>query len=232
MQNIHTTPSARSPKLQQLSCITCRRRKVRCNRRDPCFNCVKAGIACVFPEPVRNSRKIRESSRTDLGHRLNRLEDLVQGLQNPTYSDSGTVRSITTSFQECPYLDTDPREAPQKQGSPEEFGRLAVDHGCGRYISNRLWASVCDQVGILSMFPLFLIVVNSSRLTSCVRYWSRRIIVLVNIYLRAVTNKVMITTTTASSSGLTPLHTRSQIIIRQRDSYRSCGRNMCRMSHH
>lgn len=152
MQNTLTTPVARSPELQQLSCTTCRHRKVRCNRRDPCLNCVKAGIPCVFPKPARNLRRIRESSRTDIGHRLKQLEDLVRDLQHPIYSDVDGIGPTAagsgqaTVVEKCPYLETDPRLMPQKHGTHEEFGRLVVDHGCGRYISNRLWASLSDQV--------------------------------------------------------------------------------------
>lgn len=37
-----------------ISCIPCRRRKVRCNRRKPCNWCVKNGLKCEFPTKFRN----------------------------------------------------------------------------------------------------------------------------------------------------------------------------------
>lgn len=37
-----------------ISCIPCRRRKVRCNRRKPCSFCVKNGLKCEFPTKFRN----------------------------------------------------------------------------------------------------------------------------------------------------------------------------------
>ncbi|KAH6876714.1 fungal-specific transcription factor domain-containing protein [Thelonectria olida] len=41
------------------SCVTCRRRKVKCDKAVPCANCVRHGVACVFPPPGRSRRKPR-----------------------------------------------------------------------------------------------------------------------------------------------------------------------------
>ncbi|KZN93739.1 putative transcriptional regulatory protein [Penicillium chrysogenum] len=152
MQDTHAVPSARSPELQQLSCVTCRRRKVKCNRRDPCSNCVKTGIACVFPASARKFERASKPPKIDVIDRLKRLEDMVKNIQHPIFPETTSPpmdtagNGIVTAFEKCPFLDTDPRVARQKHGSPEEFGRLMVDNGCSRYISNRLWASLSDQI--------------------------------------------------------------------------------------
>jgi hypothetical protein len=47
------------------SCVTCRQRKVRCDKRAPCSNCRRADIACVFPSldrPPRWARRIKEAA--------------------------------------------------------------------------------------------------------------------------------------------------------------------------
>ncbi|RAO71254.1 uncharacterized protein BHQ10_007266 [Talaromyces amestolkiae] len=62
------------------SCVTCRRRKVRCNKREPCSNCVKAGIECVFPGPGRAPRKQRRPPDVEVLSRLRRLEGVVESL--------------------------------------------------------------------------------------------------------------------------------------------------------
>lgn len=48
----------------------------------------------------------------------------------------------------CPdYADADPRNVhPRKLG--QEFGRLVVDDGKSRYVSNRFWASLGDEVSM------------------------------------------------------------------------------------
>lgn len=37
-----------------ISCIRCRRRKIKCNKRDPCNQCVGKGLTCEFPAKFRN----------------------------------------------------------------------------------------------------------------------------------------------------------------------------------
>ena len=82
------TPSAA---LNPRSCVTCRRRKVRCDKYMPCGNCRKAHIQCVFPAPGRAPRRPRikdpnappkQSSEREieLMKRLRKLEGIVEDL--------------------------------------------------------------------------------------------------------------------------------------------------------
>lgn len=176
-------PSARS-------CITCRRRKVRCNKRSPCSNCVRAGIDCVFPPPGRAPRKSKRPPDSELLSRLRRLEGVIEHLSGAKAknSESGGSRSSLSptrvaadqAFQSvstavpttlasasapglapapiasiaaagsaapnsaCPF-ENDPK-APVTQNFENEFGRLVIDEGKSRYVSNRLWASLGDEV--------------------------------------------------------------------------------------
>lgn len=53
--------SASNAKLR--SCVTCRRRKVRCDKVSPCSHCRRANIACVFPSDDRPPRWARRLER-------------------------------------------------------------------------------------------------------------------------------------------------------------------------
>ncbi|GAB7350167.1 hypothetical protein MBLNU459_g0832t1 [Dothideomycetes sp. NU459] len=69
--------------LNPRSCVTCRKRKVKCDKLHPCSNCARAHIECVFPTPGRAPRKARKVSDTrdaELLARLRRLEGVVKGL--------------------------------------------------------------------------------------------------------------------------------------------------------
>lgn len=47
----------------------------------------------------------------------------------------------------CPFEESDPTKlAPNK--FENEFGRLVIDEGRSRYVSNRLWTSLGDEVDI------------------------------------------------------------------------------------
>jgi hypothetical protein len=47
------------PFLSVRSCVTCRRRKVKCDKVIPCANCARHGSKCVFPPPGRARPKPR-----------------------------------------------------------------------------------------------------------------------------------------------------------------------------
>ncbi|KAI2626791.1 fungal-specific transcription factor domain-containing protein [Xylaria nigripes] len=84
----YATPSAT---LNPRSCVTCRRRKVRCDKYMPCGNCRKAQIQCVFPAPGRAPRRPRAKDpnappkhtserEMELMKRLRKLEGIVEDL--------------------------------------------------------------------------------------------------------------------------------------------------------
>ncbi|KAF7713561.1 Fungal Zn(2)-Cys(6) binuclear cluster domain-containing protein [Penicillium ucsense] len=59
------------------ACDTCHSRKVRCDRRAQCANCVDAGIECLRLRPERPSRPQKPAIICSLGERLLRLEKAV-----------------------------------------------------------------------------------------------------------------------------------------------------------
>ena len=71
--------------LNARSCVTCRRRKVKCDKQVPCTNCKKAQSQCVFPAPGRAPRRPRQGKvvterEAELLKRLRRLEGVVEEL--------------------------------------------------------------------------------------------------------------------------------------------------------
>ncbi|KAH9905119.1 hypothetical protein F4778DRAFT_769865 [Xylariomycetidae sp. FL2044] len=59
------------------SCVLCQNRKVRCDKKKPCSNCVKAGVECrvVPPQPPRRRKK--RVPEKDLVERLRKYEALL-----------------------------------------------------------------------------------------------------------------------------------------------------------
>ncbi|KAL6229910.1 hypothetical protein BDW75DRAFT_234842 [Aspergillus navahoensis] len=79
-------PAPHHDSLTLRSCITCRRRKVRCNKRSPCSNCVRAGVECIFPPPGRAPRSLKRppAENAELLSRLRQLENIVEAaIANP-----------------------------------------------------------------------------------------------------------------------------------------------------
>lgn len=143
-----------SSSLNPRSCVTCRRRKVRCDKKNPCNNCTKAGIECVFPGPGRAPRKPRKPQDTELLARLRRLEGVVQSLGAQVDEDGGISptdrkKSAPSVPEPAPrgYTDTDPKKITKPPN--KEFGRLVIEEGRSRYVSNSFWASLGDEVCLI-----------------------------------------------------------------------------------
>lgn len=64
--------------LKSYSCLTCRQRKVKCDRRNPCSNCIKAQIQCSFVAPTRGKRKRTKPHKEGLHAKLQRYEELLK----------------------------------------------------------------------------------------------------------------------------------------------------------
>lgn len=76
----NTTESAPSENLKPYACVTCSRRKVRCDKREPCSTCRKSGIECIFRAPAPPQARKRRAPETILLERLQRAEDLLKGM--------------------------------------------------------------------------------------------------------------------------------------------------------
>ncbi|KAL8685372.1 MAG: hypothetical protein Q9218_007800 [Villophora microphyllina] len=65
--------------LQPHSCAICQRRKVKCDRIDPCTNCIKHRVQCEYRSPAPPRRRKRTSPDPDVHAKLKRYEDILQG---------------------------------------------------------------------------------------------------------------------------------------------------------
>lgn len=167
--NLHrnSTPGASPPNPR--SCTTCRKRKVRCDKKYPCASCLKTRSVCVFPGPGRAPRRSRKPQDAELMARLKRLEGVVQSLNNMPPSE-GEVELPVPAVQDKPNnclstLETLEnggclaREILKKDSPPpglvKEFGRLSVEGGRSAYVSNRFWVSLSEEVSEQGISVLF-----------------------------------------------------------------------------
>jgi hypothetical protein len=122
------------------SCVTCRRRKVRCNKQQPCSNCVSHRMLCEFPSFNRQKRrrKVDKPKEDVLLQQLRRLETMVEqiGQDGSVGTTSGTTDGETPA---SPRLVGEATGPPSTQGLQESqltdsFGKLLVDEdGKSRY---------------------------------------------------------------------------------------------------
>ncbi|KAL8913249.1 MAG: hypothetical protein Q9171_001896 [Xanthocarpia ochracea] len=171
-QNSNSPPTngtSSAPQPNPRSCVTCRKRKVRCDKRHPCSNCNRAGIECVFPGPGRAPRRSRKPLDAELLARLRRLEGVVQhlgqnldeerengedGVQDDAMPTNDTDASLPKSPKEekkkiptsCGLFNGPEPRKKSVDGVAREFGRLVVDEGRSRYVSNKFWNSLGEEI--------------------------------------------------------------------------------------
>lgn len=69
-----------SPRQRPVSCQSCRARKLRCSRTQPCTNCVSRNISCTWEHPVlpaSSATTPSPSTNSDIIERLERIESLL-----------------------------------------------------------------------------------------------------------------------------------------------------------
>ena len=170
--NTTSSSGSGSSSLNPRSCVTCRRRKVKCDKRHPCSNCTRAHIECIYPAPGRAPRKVKKPADGDLMDRLKRLEGIVQSLEpeiEEQHNTNGSSRqdsrseepSTLSSSEEKAWSPAPPfnenlhvagvpswseTKDSMRNGLENRFGRLVVHEGKSRYVNNSFWASLSNEV--------------------------------------------------------------------------------------
>lgn len=110
--------------LQIWSCVLCRRRKVKCDRRNPCSNCTRNRVECHFPVTGRLPRrrdptiwKSPTEKQAELLNRLRRLESLVTELAAQVEDGPDKVQSILPGL--LPSVAGFPRSSETETANPE-----------------------------------------------------------------------------------------------------------------
>ncbi|CAD0082443.1 unnamed protein product [Aureobasidium vineae] len=99
MNTASVRPSAapQSPAAVPLSCTLCRKRKIKCDKQNPCSNCATSQKECI---PVVRARLPRgrnggrKGINSELRNRINRLEGLVQSLNSGLLPDNPDLDSL------------------------------------------------------------------------------------------------------------------------------------------
>lgn len=128
------------------SCVTCRRRKVKCDKKNPCSNCTKAGSACVFPAPGRAPRRPRQGGKVvsereaELLKRLRRLEGVVEELSGQVEIEA--VKHSPSSDNSS--LPKDGDSVDTQSGKTNTVRVVGMDEGSG---NRKAWLARSFRIG-------------------------------------------------------------------------------------
>ena len=123
-------PTKDTSSKSQPSCELCQRRKVRCDKGNPCSTCRRAGVKCEVSTRQRLPRGRnggRRKGDTDLKARIAKLENLVSNLSGDTAHNSNSPSSG---------LDHKCDEKPQREPSD----------GMSRYLGGSFWSNLTNEV--------------------------------------------------------------------------------------
>lgn len=120
------------------SCLTCARRKVRCDKSSPaCTTCRKARLDCEYQEPAPRKRKRKPVD--NLYARLERYEDILKRNGLLPGTESTTTSSVSNrADRQNPSADL--LRVPAKAS-----GKLLRGHGKTRYIDSNIWRSFGEE---------------------------------------------------------------------------------------
>ncbi|KAE8151146.1 fungal-specific transcription factor domain-containing protein [Aspergillus avenaceus] len=124
------------------SCSTCNRKKVKCDKKQPCGACTKAGVNCTFPEPKRALRKLNRLPISEPLTRLTQLEDETKILR----SEHRAIEASATSSRDSQYSEGDVCQSTTSPNLNRRRGRLVVKDGQTRYLDQEASVTLGDQV--------------------------------------------------------------------------------------
>ncbi|KFY44980.1 hypothetical protein V494_01233 [Pseudogymnoascus sp. VKM F-4513 (FW-928)] len=138
--------------LKRFSCLTCRQRKVKCDRRNPCSQCVKAATQCSFIAPVRGKRKSTKPPKEGLHSKLKRYEEMLKayGAKIDLSDDENLSDADVASEPDIEMTEAEGAKS-HKNGSGDPFTvdkskpRLVNKNGSSRYFDNEIWSSLGDE---------------------------------------------------------------------------------------
>lgn len=160
--------------VNHLPCATCRRRKVRCSKTQPCTNCARTGIDCFY-EDQSNSSGVAGHVNADLMKRLVHLQDSIKRLAESSNDTTHTHRddpveieiskpvnggSIAGSFEGQPDLENIIKmmedsaqglySVNEQEKQPSHTGKLCFRDAQARYIRETFWAGLYEEVSVVS----------------------------------------------------------------------------------
>ncbi|KAI0482631.1 hypothetical protein GGR56DRAFT_685544 [Xylariaceae sp. FL0804] len=137
----------------QLSCNFCRKRKLRCDRRQPCDSCTRLGQAssCSFPytQPPITPRTTGTGTPVSVGQstlqsRIDHLENLVRSLlERQNNLDTAALATPDASSSESTVAETENSE----ERFNHDFGQISLQSHESSYVESDHWSAILDEIG-------------------------------------------------------------------------------------
>ena len=137
------------------SCHLCSRRKVKCDKTDPCLNCKRKGVECVFRTPAPPRRRKKTLPEAALLSRLKKAEELLKshGLTIGAKDDDSHMADSQSDDMDMNTF-AEGRDSTSHNEKPTvpamaTSGRLIVDEGKSRYVDRSVAYDIDSIIAVL-----------------------------------------------------------------------------------
>ena len=143
-----------APTRKVLSCTSCRQRKIKCDKANPCDSCLRSGITCVFPtRRTRVPRARRDSLEARDAELLRRIRHLERMLANkvdvsPTGLNGGRSGGSISPTLVSPL----PSSGVLAEGTPtgvtvdDHYAAFVKQQGSSsRHLNSDFWSSLSNE---------------------------------------------------------------------------------------
>lgn len=148
-----TTPPSNTNRTITRSCYSCNKKKIRCDKTDPCSACTRAARPCVFPP---QGPRIRRTKRTIIADMSSRLSDLEKSLSRARdKARSPSIVEATRSATKTPLpARNSPYGSPLTDGSREDV--LVQSGSSSHYFNEVLLSRAIRDVSRIKWFSCHL----------------------------------------------------------------------------
>ena len=139
------------------SCNLCRRRKVKCDRGNPCSHCLRSGVACVSSNLSRVPRGRQGGRRkpdAELLKRIAKLENLVKNLENDNDGTIPAAAAPEAKDVQAAVGEIGVGSARPGQVKSSESTTSSPKDNLDRYLGSSFWITLSDEVRLLSFLSL------------------------------------------------------------------------------
>ncbi|KAL4798498.1 hypothetical protein BDV19DRAFT_22742 [Aspergillus venezuelensis] len=133
------------------SCTLCRQRKIKCDRQQPCGNCIRLESTCIYPSGFgRAPKRPRKAVEARLLAQLSRLESAVKRMERQSGAptpDSTTTSTATAHTNGNESSNNNENKSKDPNASIDsQIGRLVIDENQSCYVSSAPWAQLGDEI--------------------------------------------------------------------------------------
>lgn len=144
------------PPQSRFSCVTCARRKVKCDKLNPCSTCSQSQIACTYRDPVPSQRHRKRVTQRDLLSKIQELETLLhsnripfEGLDNSWISSQWEEQLAQSPQTQAGSSETARTTDVSQTRFAEDLGQTTSNSFDEQAVSARLWLELPETVRML-----------------------------------------------------------------------------------